>query len=151
MISSREWVQPHLRTDAGDRTPDSRHSQTKRAICIAIIDEPILFKPRSTPTAENGQSSDEETGNSFLDTALLIFPPGSFESRQVEDVVSVLAYGEYTESCPKGKRSLLITRCCYSNIQTFLFFSSQTYCIFRQIYLLQEAAQETEKMRLSKF
>lgn len=56
---------------------------------IAIIDQPIKL----TKEAEDG-----------LDTAVLVFPPGSVNGGQAAQAVTCLIAGENSMSCPSGKR-----------------------------------------------
>ncbi|KZT20626.1 FAD/NAD-P-binding domain-containing protein [Neolentinus lepideus HHB14362 ss-1] len=115
LISSQDFVPPDLQSttvpvllseQAGSDPPPGV------ARCIAIFDGPIIFpsspSQQATTSSVDDKGTDEaETANSEtqskVDTAILVFPPGSLPEGSKTSAATVLLTGEGTMSGPAGK------------------------------------------------
>ncbi|KAG8828131.1 Rab proteins geranylgeranyltransferase component A [Serendipita sp. 401] len=96
------------------------------ARCIAILDSPILFKRSSSPNDVSSASNedvtepaDEEDGvkeegkkeaqELDVDSAVLVFPPGSLGPDSESRVVTAFIAGPSSMACPEGKRVVYIS------------------------------------------
>ncbi|KAI0643601.1 FAD/NAD-P-binding domain-containing protein [Trametes meyenii] len=86
------------------------------ARCIAVIDKPLVFTPferlEEEPQAdaeEEGENPEDETSarstapNYEVDTAVLVFPPGSLADGSSTEAAHLLTTGEASLSAPRGK------------------------------------------------
>ncbi|KXN86331.1 Rab proteins geranylgeranyltransferase component A [Leucoagaricus sp. SymC.cos] len=73
--------------------------------CVAIVEHPIeLRTPSHNPKRKEVNITDKN-----LDTAVMVFPPGSLDNGSSDSSVVVLMTGEGTLSAPKGKFILYIS------------------------------------------
>ncbi|KAI0676664.1 FAD/NAD(P)-binding domain-containing protein [Trametes maxima] len=84
--------------------------------CVAVIDKPLVFTPSEQPeeeprvdSEEGGDVLDDETStrptvpNYEVDTAVLVFPPGSLADGSSTEAAHLLVTGEASLSAPRGK------------------------------------------------
>ncbi|KAI0352785.1 FAD/NAD-P-binding domain-containing protein [Trametes cingulata] len=95
----------------------SSHSVAR---CIAIIDKPLVFTPSEAPDtssemedpaedAEGESAAKPATPNHEVDTAVLVFAPGSLENGSPTEAAHVLVTGEGSLSAPRGRWILNIS------------------------------------------
>ncbi len=101
--------------------PASASTSAKPAVshvarCVAIIDRPLVFTPAEAPedpappefedpSDDGGDESSERPAlpKYDVDTALLVFPPGSLKKGSTTAAAHVLVTGEGSMSAPRGK------------------------------------------------
>lgn len=107
LVSSPDYIPPELLTPISASSSKLVHI----AHCVAIIDRPISFNSStSTPDAsEDSQGAFEDKAgpsepaqNSQVDTALLVFSPGSVPSGSKTAAVNALITGEGSLCAPRG-------------------------------------------------
>ncbi|TFK56282.1 FAD/NAD(P)-binding domain-containing protein [Heliocybe sulcata] len=114
LVLSPNYVPSNLRSAAVTVSSDSERvnddSPASVARCIAIFDGPIIlpYSPAQPPAAageatEGDAASTESESHSKVDTAVLVFPPGSIEGGNATVAATVLLTGEGTMSSPTGK------------------------------------------------
>lgn len=101
-----------------DYLPGSNLAETDNQepvyVCgIVIIDRPIVLPSSENPSIQTpsrevaaNDSKDTTSDQSRLDTAVVMFAPGSLPEGKAPNVVRILQMGESTLSCPKGKCEL---------------------------------------------
>ena len=75
-------------------------SEEEAAYCIAIVEGPLV-SPSHAEANQEISSHENENSERPLDTALLVFPPGSLVTGGCKGSVNVLVNGEGTLSCPR--------------------------------------------------
>lgn len=110
------------------------------ARCIAIIDCPLSLGVPATPSTDDGAADSDPTDEDpvasdsapalllapVLDTAVLVFPPGSLSNGGSSTAAAtVLLTGEGTMSCPKGKCASILHSSSF-----IVFFSSFIFLHF---------------------
>lgn len=120
LIASHDYVSivPPSKSSSATSIGADSHSI---AHCIAIIDRPISFSESEPPSTTTEISPDtefiEETLGPAdqkvqLDTAILVFPPGSVTGGSETAAVHALVTGEASMSSPKGKCELYKVNQC---------------------------------------
>ncbi|OSD01707.1 FAD/NAD(P)-binding domain-containing protein [Trametes coccinea BRFM310] len=114
----------YLPTTAASSAPSSSSSSSSIypvARCIAIIDRPLVFTPTDAPeeaepaNVEEGVETGEDepgpksTPTHEVDTAVLVFPPGSLADGSSTAAAHVLVTGEGSVSAPRGRWILNIS------------------------------------------
>ncbi|KAI0637611.1 GDP dissociation inhibitor-domain-containing protein [Trametes polyzona] len=115
VVSSPDYV------STGDTMSEPAQSSSSRtyapvARCIAIIDKPLSFTPSEAPDepvpsdtedgpldGDEGAPPQQAAPNYEVDTALLVFPPGSLPDGSATTAAHVLVTGEGSMSAPRGK------------------------------------------------
>ena len=77
-------------------------SEEEAAYCIAIVEGPLVSLSHAEANQEIS-SHENENSERPLDTALLVFPPGSLAEGGCKGSVNVLVNGEGTLSCPRDQ------------------------------------------------
>ena len=118
LVSSADYIPASDPPNASDQ-----HDICPVARCIAVIDRPLVFTPseiseESVPADVEGEDSaegieDDSAGRPppptyDVDTALLVFPPGSLENGSPTTAAHVLVTGEGSMSTPRGKCEFLV-------------------------------------------
>ncbi|EPQ59734.1 FAD/NAD P-binding domain-containing protein [Gloeophyllum trabeum ATCC 11539] len=119
IISSPDYVSPELRSIAGLLPPDTLDASqgtSSVARCIAIFDGPVIFPTSPSQQTLAGSEDPSLTSadadlpvesdaepQSKVDTAVLVFPPGSLPGASATASATVLLTGEGTMSTPAGK------------------------------------------------
>jgi Rab proteins geranylgeranyltransferase component A len=114
IISSSSYIPPQLKDRVHQLSPphqaQTKSDVTSIARCIAIIDQPLSFRPlepNAEPTdALEGESeldTDPASQRDAVNTAILIFPPSSVSGASTSNSATVLITGEGSLSTPKGK------------------------------------------------
>ncbi|KAI0366234.1 FAD/NAD(P)-binding domain-containing protein [Pilatotrama ljubarskyi] len=122
VLSSPDYVRPASSRDAPPEPGSSSASSLARvARCIAVIDRPLVFTPSEAPeetpadledspeAAEEDSSARPAASNNEVDTAVLVFTPGSLENGSSTAAAHVLVTGEGSMSAPRGKWVLSIS------------------------------------------
>lgn len=97
-------------------SPSDLSTRHRVARCIAILDRPLVFTPVDAPEdtvapemeefvegAEDEPSGKPEAPDYGVDTALLVFPPGTLQNGSTTIVGHALITGEASMSAPRGK------------------------------------------------
>ncbi|KAH9921562.1 FAD/NAD-P-binding domain-containing protein [Epithele typhae] len=110
LVSSPDYLPESLHSSAGS----SPSSESVIARCIAVVDKPLIFTPMdaseepSAPDAgddaEEGEESPARAPPDYeVDTALLVFPPGSLDGGSSTSAAHAIVTGEGSMSAPRGK------------------------------------------------
>ncbi|KAH8106336.1 FAD/NAD(P)-binding domain-containing protein [Cristinia sonorae] len=110
LISTNDYLDANLGSQNTRIANDTANASRSLARCIAVIDRPVVFRNDNSaapaaPSANSGEGLVEEPQGddvySQVDTALLIFPPGSVEGGSTTSAVNVLISGEQSLATPK--------------------------------------------------
>ncbi|PIL36591.1 hypothetical protein GSI_00280 [Ganoderma sinense ZZ0214-1] len=117
LVSAADYI--HLSSQDG---PSSFSARYRVARCIAVLDKPLVLTPVDAPEdtpapdieepvegAEEEQSDKLEPPNHEVDTALLVFPPGTLQNGSTAAVAHALITGEASMSAPRAKFILNIS------------------------------------------
>lgn len=83
-------------------TPD--FSAPNIARCVAVISRPVRFSADATKVPEAvAEGEGDPVPDNQVDTALLVFPPGSIPNGSFDTAVNVLVTGEGSMSAPRNQ------------------------------------------------
>ncbi|KAI0706927.1 FAD/NAD(P)-binding domain-containing protein [Cerioporus squamosus] len=115
LVSSPDYVPSSLRGAVPANTGASQRPAYAVARCVAVIDRPLMFTPSEAPddassadavgpteAAEDEMSEKPEPPKYDVDTALLVFPPGSLHNG-LTTAAHALVTGDGSMSAPKGR------------------------------------------------
>ncbi|KAI0759704.1 FAD/NAD-P-binding domain-containing protein [Trametes elegans] len=120
VVSSPDYFPPASQANSSTSpTVSSTASVYSVARCIAIVDMPLVFTPTEAPdeptdTEELAEDAEESTTKPAspsheVDTAVLVFPPGSLPNGSSTMAAHVLVTGEGSMSTPRDKWVLNIS------------------------------------------
>lgn len=97
LVTNPKYLTDDIPIRQAESKPDGVSSGAV-ARCVAILDAPIAFSQDDTSISDSEDPQKEE-----IDTALLVFPPGSLSTGSSETSVHVLMTGAGTMSAPAGR------------------------------------------------
>lgn len=134
LLASPDYVSPGATVDLpSSSNPTLSSSIYAVARCVAIVDKPLSFTPSepleeaAAAQAEADDVADDEAEETLsaplppnyeVDTAVLVFPPGSLAGGSSTTAAHVLVTGEGSMSAPRGKcESHRSTNPCLSTLR----------------------------------
>jgi hypothetical protein len=113
LVSRKSAIPNTLIEDKSDEMRGEPAPSRRLARCIAILDGPVYFSSPPTdkgdPNEEAKDEDEEGNGKGIVDSAILIFPPGSLVpsnpsvSASDSGVVTAFISGPDALTCPDGK------------------------------------------------
>lgn len=112
LIASSRDLPAHLMSESRKLPPKDLYNCAPQVVsiarCVAIIDKPICFDPpvevEAQPEQVGGEASEViEPRPTNLDTALLVYPPGSLTTGSTTATATVFFTGEGAMATPKGR------------------------------------------------